>query len=172
MTLPQVRPAVAADHAAIAALNDEAFGGTWESRLVARLRSEGLVVVELVASDETGRIVGHIMFSRLSVTVDGRSFAAASLAPVSVAVDLQRRGIGALLARAGIEQARQAGIAAIIVLGHPGYYPRFGFSADRARHLEAPFSGPAFMALELAPGALDGAAGQVTYPAAFFDLTP
>jgi putative acetyltransferase len=53
------------------------------------------------------------------------------------------------------------------VLGHKGYYPRFGFSAALARPLEAPFSGDVFMALELAPGALHGAQGRVTYPAAF-----
>jgi putative acetyltransferase len=53
------------------------------------------------------------------------------------------------------------------MLGHPDYYSRFGFSATSARHLEAPFSGDAFMALELRNGALDGSAGRVVYPPAF-----
>src|SRR5690606_41926034 len=59
-----------------------------------------------------------------------------------------------LLTRAGLDACRQAGVEAVVVLGHPAYYPRFGFSAAAAEVLAAPFSGPAFMALELAPGAL------------------
>ena len=79
----------------------------------------------------------------------------------------QRRGIGSALVRAGLELARHRDWRAVIVLGHKDYYPRFGFSAALAHPLKAPFSGDAFMALELAPGALQGADGRVTYPPAF-----
>jgi putative acetyltransferase len=63
--------------------------------------------------------------------------------------------------------AKQAGIEALIVLGHPSYYPRFGFSAGLARKLASPFAGSAFMAMELRPSALSGTKGSVTYPKAF-----
>jgi putative acetyltransferase len=69
--------------------------------------------------------------------------------------------------RAGLDAVRDAGYAAVVVLGHPEFYPRFGFSADLAAKLASPFAGPAFMALELVPGALDGTRGTVTYPPAF-----
>jgi putative acetyltransferase len=80
--------------------------------------------------------------------------------------DRQRRGIGGALIRAGLDRARGEGWEAVIVLGDPAYYPRFGFSAAQACHLAAPFSGEAFMALALRPGALDGV-GRVVYPPAF-----
>jgi putative acetyltransferase len=57
-----------------------------------------------------------------------------------------------------------------LVLGHPEFYPRFGFSAMMAGRLESPFSGPAFMAVELVPGALEGVAGEVWYPPPFAGL--
>ena len=72
--------------------------------------------------------------------------------------------------RSGVARAEAGGWEAAIVLGHPHYYPRFGFSAALARHLAAPFSGDAFMALALRPGALDGKTGRVVYPAAFDSL--
>src|SRR5882757_8298422 len=81
--------------------------------------------------------------------------------------DRRRRGIGSALVRGGLDLARARDWRAVIVLGHQGYYPRFGFSAALAHPLKAPFSGDAFMALELAPGALQGEEGRVTYPPAF-----
>ena len=81
--------------------------------------------------------------------------------------DHQRRGIGSALVRAGLDAVREAGYRAVIVLGHPEYYPRFGFSPELAEKLASAFSGNAFMALELVPGALRGTRGKVTYPAAF-----
>ena len=86
---------------------------------------------------------------------------------MAVQPELQNQGIGSKLVEEGSRTVRERGIEAVIVLGHPAYYPRFGFSADLARRLAAPFSGEAFMALELVPGALDGSMGSVSYPAAF-----
>jgi putative acetyltransferase len=112
-------------------------------------------------------VVGHVLFSILEVTIDGRSPKALALAPVGVQPDRQRRGIGRALIRTGFERARADGWEAVIVLGDPAYYRQFGFSAAQARHLEAPYSGVAFMALALQAGALDGRAGRVVYPPAF-----
>jgi putative acetyltransferase len=161
-----IRERAPADDDAIRRLNDAAFGGTVESRLVEDLRAARLAAVELVAV-EGDEIVGHILFSALVVTVDGEAVPTLALAPMVVRPDKQRRGIGSGLVRAGLELARQGEWWAAIVLGHPGYYPRFGFSAELARRLEAPFSGEAFMALELVPGALAGKNGRVVYPPAF-----
>src|ERR1051326_8619687 len=82
-------------------------------------------------------------------------------------VDRQRRGIGSALIVRGIEECRAAGWPAIIVVGHTGYYPRFGFSAALVSHLESPYAGTHFMGLELRSGALTRVFGRVRYPAAF-----
>ena len=155
-----------ADWEAIDRVNRAAFGGEEEARIVRRLREDGLAAVSLVAED-TGAVVGHLMLSWLPTRVDGRDIRALALAPMAVLPGHQRRGIGSRLVTAGIAAARRIGAEAIIVVGHPEYYPRFGFSAAAAAHLSAPFSGAAFMALETLPGALVGTAGSVDYPAAF-----
>jgi putative acetyltransferase len=157
---------MAADDAAIRRLNDDAFGGTYESRLIEDLRAARLDAVELIAVEDD-QIVGHILFSVLATSVDRHAVPALALAPMAVRPDRQRRGIGSALVRAGLDLARERDWRAVIVLGHTGYYPRFGFSAVLARPLKAAFSGDTFMALELAPGALQGKQGRVTYPPAF-----
>jgi putative acetyltransferase len=162
----EIRGRTAADDAAIRQLNDDTFGGHYESRLIEDLRAAGLDAVELVAV-ENDDIVGHILFSVLATTIDRQTVPALALAPMAVRPDRQRRGVGSALVRAGLDLARDRDWRAVIVLGHKGYYPRFGFSAALARPLETPFSGDAFMALELAPGALRGEKGRATYPPAF-----
>ncbi|MBA4221245.1 MAG: GNAT family N-acetyltransferase [Methylobacterium sp.] len=161
-----VRAAKPADAEAIAALNRAAFGGEEEVGIIERLRHDGLVAVELVA-EQGGEIIGHILLSWLPTTMDGRSLKALALAPMAVRPGLQRQGVGGRLIMAARDRARAVGAEAVIVLGHPGYYPHFGFSAALARNLASPFSGEAFMALELVPGTLAGKRGSVSYPAAF-----
>lgn len=161
-----IRAASPADAQAIAALNRAAFGGEDEVGIVERLHSDGLVAVELVA-EQGGLIVGHILLSWLPTMMDGRAVKALALAPMAVLPGSQKQGIGGRLIEAALDEARAAGAEAVIVLGHPDYYPRFGFSAALARNLASPFSGEAFMALELVPKALAGERGSVSYPAAF-----
>lgn len=160
-----IREETGADHDVIWALNRLAFGCEFESRLFDRLRADELVCASLVAEDDG--IVGHVLFSNLGVTMDGWNVHAAALAPMAVTPDRQRQGIGSALVRAGLEAMASQGIEAVFVLGHPAYYPRFGFSAATASKLASPYSGEAFMALELAPDALRGTCGQVSYPDAF-----
>lgn len=150
---------------AIDRVHRAAFGRAFEADLVRRLRSDGLVVASLVAI-EAGAVAGHILFSELEVEVDGRPVAAASLAPMAVLPQRQRQGIGTRLVEAGLAALRGRK-AAVIVVGHPAYYPRFGFSAALVRHLETPYAGEAFMGRELVPGALSGLTGSVRYPPAF-----
>jgi putative acetyltransferase len=161
-----IRDETPADRRQIDPLLDEAFGGTYESGLVARLRAATLVVVALVAVEDE-QIVGHVILSRLATQVDGRPVRALALAPMAVRPDRQRCGVGSRLVSAAIERCRAGGAEAIFVLGHATYYSRFGFSADLAEKVASPFAGPNFMALEFVPGALSGASGAVVYPAAF-----
>ncbi len=161
-----IRSVVPADHGALDAVITAAFGQRDEADLVERLRRDGDVLFELAAThDDT--VVGHILFSRLPIIRDdGSVIAAASLAPLCVRPDCQNQGIGADLIGAGMNECRKRCIPAVIVLGDPDYYQRFGFSAAAARPLAAPFSGPHFMAIEFDSGVLkDG--GKVRYPAAF-----
>lgn len=160
-----IRPAAEADAEAIGQVAAAAFGRTDEADLVARLRRDGDVTAELVAAAK-GRVFGHILFSRLELIGDHDTLTAAALAPVSVAPAEQGQGHGAALVRAGLDLCRSRGLSAVVVLGHPNYYPRFGFEASAAAKLQAPFSGPAFMALELRPGAL-AEARRVRYARAF-----
>lgn len=93
---------------------------------------------------------------------------ALSLAPMAVLPSHQRQGIGSRLVEAALEACREAGHRIVVVLGHPEFYPRFGFSAGLARPLESPFGGgEAWMALELVPGALGGVEGRVEFSLPF-----
>jgi putative acetyltransferase len=161
-----VRPETEADWPAIDAVNRQAFGGEAEAALVRRLRQDRLVAASLVA-EENGTLAGHLMLSWLPTIVEGRPVRAVALAPMAVRPDWQRRMIGSRLVEAGIAVARQLGVEAMIVLGHPAYYPRFGFSAALASGLASPFARESFMALELAPNSISGKTGSVHYPPAF-----
>jgi putative acetyltransferase len=152
----------------IRAVNRAAFGGEDEVQLVDRLRDDGLVVASLVALRH-GEVAGHILFSELPIRRDdtGAELPAASLAPMAVHPRIQRVGVGSLLVRAGLEVCRGKGKAAVLVLGHASYYPRFGFSVELGKRVRSPYSGDSWMALELTSGALSTVTGSVQYPAAF-----
>jgi len=116
-------------------------------------------------------VVGHILFSPLVIETKDGAVAALALAAMAVRPEVQNQGIGSELVPEGLEWCRSLGHRIVVVVGHPDYYPRFGFSPARARGLEAPFPVPdeAFLALELVPGALDGITGVVQYPPPFSD---
>ncbi len=163
---PTTREETVSDQEAIREIHRAAFGSDEEARLVDALRKEGAFVASLVAEVD-GRVVGHILFTELPIQTADGVVRAVALAPMGVAPGFQRRGIGAALVRQGLQLCRARGYAAVVVVGHPEYYPRFGFSAKLAERLRAPFSGPAFMALELVPGALAGIEGAPRYAEAF-----
>ncbi|MCC6790254.1 MAG: N-acetyltransferase [Thermomicrobiales bacterium] len=165
MEIREERPG---DEEAIREVNRLAFEGELEGRLIDALRTGGYVVASLVA-DDGGSIVGHALFSTLPIETDRGAVAGAALAPAAVRPARQRAGIGSALIRRGLALCRERGCAAVVVLGHPGYYPRFGFSAELAARLTAPYAGPALMALELVPGALDRG-GTVRYAPPFAEL--
>ena len=160
-----IRDATPRDYAAIRAVLRHSFPGDDEANLVEQLRADGDVLFELVAATDIA-IQAHILYSPLAIERGSATIRAAALAPVAVLPAFQRKGMGGELIRAGNARCAELDCAAIIVLGHADYYPHFGFSAAAAESLEAPFSGPHFMALELKPGALkDG--GHVRYAKAF-----
>jgi putative acetyltransferase len=164
--MPFIREEITEDHDAVRELNRLAFGGNDEADIVDRLRNAGLVVASLVAI-EKDEIMGHILFSELPIETDQGIIGAISLAPMSVHPKYQRQGVGSALVREGLELCRQRGKSIVVVVGHPEYYPRFGFSAELARILQGPFSGDAWMVLELTKGALENVSGTVRYPEAF-----
>jgi putative acetyltransferase len=162
-----IRPETAADAAAIAEENRLAFGREAEARLVDGLRRGGYARLSLVA-EVGGEVVAHILFSRLPiVTTDGSVVEAVALAPMAVRPADQRNGIGTRLVEEGLRRCRDQGDEIVVVLGHPSFYSRLGFSAALAEPLAGPFKGPAWMATELVPGALDGVAGWIEYPEPF-----
>jgi putative acetyltransferase len=164
-----IRDETPADHAAIREVNRLAFGQDDEGRLVDALRDGGYARVSLVAEAD-GEIVGHILFSDLPIVTPEETVPALSLAPMAVIPSHQRSGIGSALVRKGLRACQGPGHEIVVVLGHPEFYPRFGFTTKLTERLKAPFSGEAFMAQELVPGALEGVEGEVRYPPPFGEL--
>jgi putative acetyltransferase len=170
MTGVLIRPERETDEAAVHAVNASAFETPVEADLVDALRRQAKPIVSLVA-DDRGAIVGHIMFS--PVTLSGHpALRLMGLAPMAVVPTHQRQGIGSALVTTGLEQCRQLGFAAVVVLGHPAYYPRFGFSPSTRFGIGCEYDVPedVFMVMELQAGALRGASGTIQYHAAFSNL--
>jgi predicted N-acetyltransferase YhbS len=139
-----------------------------EQDLVNRLRKSEAFIPELsLVAEMDGRIIGHILFTRMKIG----EHASLALAPVAVLPDFQGRGVGAQLIREGHRIAREVGYRSVIVVGHPDYYPRFGYLPASRWKITAPFEVPdeAFMVLELVEGGLDGVSGEIEYAKEFFE---
>lgn len=167
MELPIVRPETPADGAAVRRLNELAFGRADEARLVDRLRDSGVLAVSLVAEVE-GRVAGHIAFS----PVTGLGAKVLGLAPMAVAPKWQGQGIGSRLVREGLAACRRTGAELVVVLGHPGFYPRFGFVPAAPLGIGCEYAVPAdaFMVTELVPGVLAGRRGVVRFRPEFAEV--
>lgn len=150
-----LRPEAPSDHPAIHALNEAAFGQPDEAELVDALREACPDFLSLVA-ESNGAIVGHILFTPAHVGKDGVHLEGMGLAPMAVAPEHQRGGIGSALVKAGLDELRANRCPFVIVLGHPKYYPRFGFTPAGTFGIHCQWEVPdeAFMAIELQPGAL------------------
>ena len=158
------------DEAGVRETNELAFGEPLEARLVDALRGIPDYLSLVATIDE--RVVGHILFTPVTIepSVDRRI---AGLAPMAVRPDHQRAGIGGQLIRAGLEECRRRGYSAVVVLGHPEYYPRFGFAPAHTFDLTCEFPSPpeAFMAMELEAGALRKIRGVVRYQPQFAEVS-
>ena len=155
------------DRAAVYAVNAAAFETSVEANLVDALRQRAQPVISLVAeNDQT--VVGHILFSPVSLA-GHPNVNIMGLAPMAVAPIHQRKGIGSALVRAGLERCKELGCGAVVVLGHPEYYPRFGFSPSSRFGIGCEYEVPeeVFLVIELQPGYLRGASGTIKYHAAF-----
>jgi putative acetyltransferase len=141
-----------------------------EARLVDLLRRRQRASIALAAVADQ-RIVGHILFSPITIASAPEGFRGLGLAPVAVHRDFQSRGIGSMLIREGLERCKQGGYDAVVVLGRPNYYPRFGFRVANAYGLENEYgAGDAFMVLGLKDGILDKVNGLVRYAPEFREL--
>ena len=164
-----IRPETIADRDAIRNVNRLAFGQDAEARLVDALRDGGFVRLSLLA-EQGRRVVGHILFSDLAIITQDGTMPALALAPMAVLPEFQNQGIGSALVWRGLDACREDGHRMVLVVGHPGFYPRFGFSAELAARLECPYAGEAFMAVELVKDALEEVRGRIVYPPPFASI--
>ena len=166
-----IREEQSGDAAAIRRVVQDAFGGLAEADLVDGLRTHGKFKLSLVAELE-GQVTGHILFTEVTIENASSCLNALGLAPLAVKPEFQRQGVGSALMRHGLDQCRDMGHGAVIVLGHPEYYPKFGFLAANRYGLRCEFEVPedVFMALELRTGALLGVGGLVRYQPEFLEV--
>jgi putative acetyltransferase len=166
-----VRPEAAGDETSVREVNVAAFPGPAEADLVDKLRSAQVITLSLVAVSND-RIVGHALFSPVNIESGGAGLAGLGLGPVAVLPDFQRRDIGSSLIKAGIAQLRRDGQTFVVVLGHPDYYPRFGFRPTAEFGIRCEWDVPpeAFMVMELCEGALAGHKGVVKYRPEFDEV--
>lgn len=125
-----------------------------------------------LAAENEKEMLGHILFTKISIVPDQEGFNAVILGPLAVKPGLQRQVIDSSLVSEGIKVCKSKGYNSIIVIGHPDYHPRFGFKSASAKGLESPVPvlDEAFMVLELVPGSLDGVAGKIIFPQEFFEI--
>jgi len=153
-------------------VNELAFGQPAEANIVARLREACPDSVSLVA--ESGAVVGHILLTPVVVEGSGRRCVGMGLGPMAVLPDRQRQGIGSQLVRRGLDILRERGCPFVVVVGHPEYYPRFGFGPASSHGLSSQWEGmpdAAFMALILDAPAMAGLSGVARYRDEFNDVT-
>ncbi len=165
-----IRQEIPADIPAIFEVNYQAFAHFDEARLVDALRDARIFNPELsLVAVDGDRIIGHIMFPPVTIESPRISTPAIALSPLVVHPEFQCLGVGAALVEEGLTVCRSLGHRIVVVIGHPAYYPRYGFRPAREHGILAPFpvADDVFMVLALEPGALDGIEGIVKYPAAF-----
>ena len=140
--------------------------------MVDKLRKTVGFVPELSpVAEKGGNIVGHILFSIVRIKTDSENIPVLSLAPMAVLPEYQRQGTGSQFVREGIGRCKELEHKVIVLVGHPNYYPRFGFTPAEERGLKLPFNAPdeAFMVYEIVPGVLEGITGTVEYPPEFIE---
>lgn len=166
-----VRTETRADAEQVAKVLFQAFGNREdESELVKRIRrSDGFIPELSLVAEQNGEIVGHILLSKAKVVNGDQQTGVIALAPLAVDPKHQKQGIGGLLIQEGVERCRQMGYELVLLIGHPAYYPKFGFKPARPYGLELKqFDVPddVFMVCELQDGALGRIQGELIYPEA------
>ena len=145
-------------------INTNAFETEAEAKLVNLLRDSGCTFISLVAETDNNT-VGHILFTPVELTGNSNKLKIIGLAPMAVLQQYQNKGIGSNLVKTGIELCKSKGYDAIVVLGHPGYYPKFGFAPSITYGIKSEYDVPdeAFMILELVPNSLKNHQGIIKY---------
>jgi putative acetyltransferase len=171
MLMPIIRAEKADDVPKVNALNMLAFPTEAEANLVDALRDEAQPVISLVAVEDDA-IVGHIMFTPVELLAHP-SLKIMGLGPMAVIPGRQRGGIGTKLVEEGLKRCRETGAGAVVVLGHPSYYPRFGFEPASQRQIDSEYDVPpeVFMIIELIVDFLSDVEGTIRYHAAFAETT-
>lgn len=161
------------DYQGIERVNDLAFKRKAEGKLVEEIRNLPEFVSDLsivaIVNDE---IIGHILLLPVTVEDNGNIHQTLTLAPMSVLPEFQKKSIGKLLIVYGLQKAKDLGYKSMVVLGHPSYYPKFGFEVASRWKIKSPFPAPdeAFMAIELEQGSLENIQGTVIFPSVFDDV--
>jgi putative acetyltransferase len=166
-----IRPEEPADTAGVRRVNELAFEQPLEADLVERLRQACPDSLSLVA--EGDGIIGHILFTPVVVECGERRVSGMGLAPMAVHPHHQRKGIGSQLVMRGLDTLRARGCPFVVVVGHPEYYPRFGFEPASAHGLLSQWEGipdAAFMVLVMDPRAMAGVSGVARYRDEFNDV--
>ncbi|WON77336.1 N-acetyltransferase [Serratia sp. UGAL515B_01] len=162
-----IRVEIPVDAAGIDTLLRDTFGRDDEAELVQQLREDGLLTLGIVATDDQGGVVGYAAFSPVDVAGVDRQWV--GLAPLAVEESLRRQGLGERLVYEGLDALNEFSYAAVVVLGEPAYYGRFGFkmAAQFGLHCRWPGMEAAFQVYPLAESALDGVQGLVEYSSPF-----
>lgn len=167
LTLLHIRPEEPGDRGAVWLLNRAAFvGSPGEADLVEALRDDGKVVLSLVAEIE-GRVVGHVLFTHVSLGGPYSTSTALGLGPLAVLPGYQGQGVGSALVRKGLDACREAGYTSVFLLGAPAYYSRFGFVQARRHGVHFQDDRDAFQVVELVPGSLSGSNATLSYEPQF-----
>ena len=160
----ELRPETSADRAGVRRVVEAAFAQPQEADLVEALHAAGAVRLSMVA-ERAGEVIAHVLFSPVEIHGEAGVHAALGLAPMAVLPEHQRSGVGTALVRASMTRLKSAGQRLVVVLGHPTYYPRFGFVPARTLGITCEYDVPddVFMVCELVPGALLGVSGTARY---------
>lgn len=165
----RIRSETRDDFKSIKEVHDRAFAKECEGDLVRLLRDSEDFVPELsIVAELKGEIVGHVLFSKISLTEESVDLQSLSLAPVGVVPQMHGRGIGQRLITEGITRAKTLGYRSILVVGDPGYYGKFGFRHDLVLNIKSCYACDEFAGLELVAGSLSNIKdGSAVYPDAF-----
>lgn len=163
-----IRDELSSDIENIWEINTDAFGTEDEANIVNALRSSGCTYISLVAETED-KVVGYILFTPVELSGNQNNLKMAGLAPMAVSSQYQNKGIGSKLVKAGLDRCKSLGYDAVVVLGHPNYYPKFGFIPSVKFGIKSEYEVPddVFMILELVQGSLKNHKGIIKYHEAF-----
>ena len=167
-----IRKETSGDYDQISLVNDMAFNKKHEGELIVNLRKRPEFLPELsLVAEHNEKIIGHILFFPISVLSENDKIQTLALGPMSIMPGYQNKGVGGDLIMAGLKAADEEGFTSVLVLGHPRYYPKFGFKKASKWKIQAPFDAPdeAMMAIELKNGSLGFGGGTIDFPQEYYD---